>query len=370
LLEVHDVSTKPTASPAAAVGAVDPARLRRRLDALRGAAGDGAARALVAGWLGEAGLRTWTDPAGSLRSRLHHDRPEASAVLTGSHCTTAQQGGWAGALGLVGAVEALTALAEAGALPARPVGLVAFAAGSHLAMTGLGAGRVHAFAGIEPDPGATLERLGLAVGVATAIAGTRLTEFTVTAGAGRPSPSERPDALAAAAEMILGAERVTKAVPGGELLATVRRLATVAGDAGPGRVCFDLDLRSAVGWMLADAAQVVEMAFDSIAERRGVALAGRRLRERTPVAMAPEVRAAAIAAASEYGLAAPDVTCSGPSGVAGAMAAVAPAGLVLVRNRGGHAGPPEVAWDDAAAGVRVLTATLLRLADDGPTIRA
>jgi hypothetical protein len=122
---------------------VDAGRLGERLDAVAGlgrdpaggwtrlaySAAEARARLLVAGWLADAGLTVRVDAAGNLRARTRAAAPARPAVLTGSHLDTVPRGGrWGGALGVVAAIEAVAALADAGLRTEWPVEVVAFAA--------------------------------------------------------------------------------------------------------------------------------------------------------------------------------------------------------------------------------------------------
>src|SRR3954466_5692986 len=67
---------------------------------------------LAAGWMDGAGLAVTRDPAGNVFGRLVGERPELPEVWAGSHLDTVPAGGrFYGALGVVGAIEAVAALA-------------------------------------------------------------------------------------------------------------------------------------------------------------------------------------------------------------------------------------------------------------------
>ena len=102
------------------------ARVLRRLDALadlqRGPRGgadragfsadEQAAHDLVADWMREAGLEVTVEGAGTLLGRLPGSDPAAGEVWSGSHLDTVPDGGrFDGALGVVGALEAIASLA-------------------------------------------------------------------------------------------------------------------------------------------------------------------------------------------------------------------------------------------------------------------
>lgn len=424
-----ETSSTPASSPGN--GAVDPDRFGRRWDALaaigRDPAGgwtrlaysaeEAAARELVGGWLAEAGLAVRTDAAGNLRARTAAADPAAPVVLTGSHLDTVPGGGrWDGALGVVAAVEAVTALA--GVRTARPVEVVAFAAeesprfrqsayrfGSRAmaglvgppdaasladddgitvaaAMRALGLdpdrldearidpASVHALVELHIDQGRTLSTLDRPVGVVTAVTGSRRTRLEVLGRAdhsGAARMADRRDALAAAAELVLAAERA--ALLGPDLVATVGWLRVEPGAVSvvPGRVELTLDLRSVSEPVLLAGASTVDAAFRDVAARRDVALTATPIRDVRPVAMDAGVRAAITAAAASAGVPVADVP-SHAGHDAGTLAPLVPTGMVFVRNASGRSHSPaeDVDWPDAVAGAEVLTATLLRLAGGLP----
>src|SRR5262249_41917746 len=117
---------------------VDPARLARDLDALaeigRDPAGGmtrlaltpahAAARAYVRRAMAVLDLHITHDEVGNLLGRWGGEGP---AVMTGSHLDSVPRGGrYDGPLGVVGGVEAVRALKEAGVRPARPIEVVVF----------------------------------------------------------------------------------------------------------------------------------------------------------------------------------------------------------------------------------------------------
>lgn len=87
-----------------------------------------AAMALLADWMREAGLETGLDASGNLIGVYRGAVPGAAALGTGSHVDTVPRGGaFDGALGVLGALEAVQTLAEAGMRLRRPVAVIAFA---------------------------------------------------------------------------------------------------------------------------------------------------------------------------------------------------------------------------------------------------
>ena len=82
---------------------------------------------LLLRWIEEAGLTPRIDTVGNVFARLEGDDANAPAVLSGSHFDTVPRGGFFdGLAGVMGALEALAAIREAGLPHKRPLELVAF----------------------------------------------------------------------------------------------------------------------------------------------------------------------------------------------------------------------------------------------------
>jgi N-carbamoyl-L-amino-acid hydrolase len=88
---------------------------------------DLAARAFVKELFTDAGLRVREDALGNTFARWEGERPALSAVATGSHIDAIPcSGRFDGTVGVLGALEAVRALARAGFQPVRPVEIVLF----------------------------------------------------------------------------------------------------------------------------------------------------------------------------------------------------------------------------------------------------
>ena len=73
------------------------------------------AREFLYSLFNEAGLAVSVDGAGNIRGRLEGSRPDAPSVLSGSHIDTVLHGGmYDGAVGTLGALEAVQTIAESG----------------------------------------------------------------------------------------------------------------------------------------------------------------------------------------------------------------------------------------------------------------
>ena len=120
---------------------IDPQRLWTRLNTIGGIGADpkgGVSRfawepaykeamELLRRWSEEEGLAYRVDTVGNQFVRLEGQEPGAPAVLSGSHFDTVPQGGYFdGMAGVMGALEALSAIKRSGLVPRRPLELVAF----------------------------------------------------------------------------------------------------------------------------------------------------------------------------------------------------------------------------------------------------
>src|SRR5438034_2492875 len=136
------------------------------------------AHELVGGWMREAGLEVATDAAGNLFGRLRGRRPELPEVWTGSHLDSVPAGGrFDGALGVVGGLEAVTAIGQ----QERTLAVVAFrdeegcsgpgCVGSR-ALCSSGAPRPASFVELHIEQGPRLEGSGAPLAVVTGIVAT------------------------------------------------------------------------------------------------------------------------------------------------------------------------------------------------------
>ena len=362
------------------------------------------AHALVAGWMGAAGMAVAEDAAGNLLGRYPGERPDAPALLIGSHLDTVRDAGrYDGILGVLVGLAAVEALAREGrrlpfavevvafadeeglrfgtsffgslALAGRfPPGLLALrdAAGVSAAeaIAAFG-GDPAAIAGAARDPagllayvevhieqGPLLEARGLPLGVVSAIAGaSRLTlSLAGTAGHAGTVPMElRRDALCAAAEVVLAAEAVARATQG--LVATVGQLAALpgAGNVIPGAAIMSLDVRHQDDQTRLGALAELRARAQALAAARGVALTWEEDQSRPAVPMAPALRERRAAATAGPGHP-PIELPSGAGHDAAVMAEVADAAMLFVRCAGGvsHNPAETVAAPDVAAAITAL----------------
>jgi ureidoglycolate amidohydrolase len=365
-------------------------------------------------WMRAAELEVRLDAVGNLFGRWAGADPDAPLVLTGSHVdTTLNAGRYDGVLGVLGAIEAVHVLREAGTRPQRSIELVAWAgeeprfgtgcvgsraAAGELDRAGLdrlcdrdgtsmtdalrGAGfeperladaridpaSVHALVELHIEQGIVLETHGDEIGVVTAIAAPhdfRLTLRGAATHAGATPMGLRRDALAGAAEAMLVLERLARQSPSGTTVGTVGVLRVRPGaiNVVPGAVELDVDVRDSD---LAAREQVVDsilVATREIAARRELELEVTPIVQDVPVACDPRVVEAAEATCDELGLAYRRMT-SGAYHDAMIMGRRVPIGMVFVPSAGGISHHPDeyTAPADLDRGVQVLAGTLARLA--------
>lgn len=368
----------------------------------------------VAQRMRDAGLETRLDAFGNLWGRWTGGEPDAPRVITGSHVdTTLNAGRYDGVVGVLGAIDAVRRLRDAGFAPRRGIEVIAFAGeeprfgtgciGSRAVVGQLGPGdlqrlrdrdgvslaealdaagfppdrvpeaaidpaEVHAFVELHIEQGAVLERGGEQVGVVTAIAAPhdlRLIVRGVAAHSGATPMALRRDALAGAAELMLVLERLARASSSGTTVGTVGVIRTFPGaiNVVPGEVQLDVDVRDSD--LAARETVVAELlsAAQAIAEARGLSIDVEPIVTDTPVQCAPAVIEAATAACQELGLTHRAMT-SGAYHDAMIMAAEVPVGMLFVPSRGGVSHHPDeyTTPEQVDDGARVLAGTLRRLA--------
>lgn len=377
---------------------------------------DAAARA----WFDEqatgAGLRVARDPAGNLWAR-----PEAEPPWwgVGSHLDSVRGGGrFDGPLGVACGFE----VAAARGSSTRPVAVVSFAdeegarfntptfgskalagrldlpvvlervdddgvslreamAGFGVDPDGLGDApgwleRLAGFIEIHIDQTTELARAGEPVGVVSALAARTRLEVLLTGRAdhaGTTPRSERRDALAAAARLIVGAEdlsaaRANSPLDGVHGPLTVTASKIIAKPNAPTTIAAEVRLWIDARAPSLDAIDAWRSRLDELVgelqERTGVGIELRVVSRSDQREFSPEVRAALARACEEVvGHPVPALVCFAGHD-AGVLAERIPAGMLFVRNPTGISHSPEesVSLDDAAIGARVVARALEALA--------
>lgn len=365
-----------------------------------------AANAMVANWMGAAGLEVTTDAAGTLIGR----RPGpagARTLLIGSHQDSIRNGGrYDGMLGIAlpilvlerlkdadlpFAVEILAFADEEGIrFPTAMVGPRALAGTFEAADLGFadadGVSLAEALASFGGDPGRlgnlrrdgadllgylevhieqgpVLEERGVPIGVVTGICG--IERWTVTlaglaAHAGTTPVELRRDALAGAAECVLAVEALCRRTDG--LLGGVGTLEIRPGvaNAVAGAAELSVELRAAEDAKRAAAATELDGLIRRIADRRALGLEIERTYAQPGVICDDGLTALLAEAVARTGVEVVRLP-SGATHDASAMASLCPVAMMFVRCRGGVSHNPDETV--TAADVEAAMNALVRFLD-------
>ena len=372
---------------------------------------DRAGRDLLRDWMDEAGLTVRVDDFGTMTGR-RAGSAEGPAVLLASHIDSVRQGGrYDGALGVLAALEVVRTLSDHGVATRRPIEVVNWTNEEGVrfepAMTASGAtagrftrayvydrtdraglrfedelrrigylgeeanrpGPAAAYLELHVEQGPVLEDAGAPVGVVEGIVGITWSEVTVIGHADHAGPSPMPlrrDALAAAARLIVGAERFARETSGA--VGTIGRLAVEPNTINtiPGRAVFSVDFRHRDPAVLDKLVTRLEALAALEADLRGVDIAVDRFWTSEPTPFAPEVVAAVQAAADGLDIPAGRLW-SGAGHDAKYAQEVCPAGMIFVRSQNGlsHSEREFSTPEDIEAGANVLLHAALALANEG-----
>ena len=396
----------------------DPARIAQRLETLwtiaRGPDGgadrpayspaEAQAMLLVAGWAADLGLEPGIDPYGNLWA-LPADW-SGPVVTSGSHVDSVPDGGrYDGALGTVLGLELVADLGKSAPAGKVRAGLLVCAAeeaprfgagtmGSRLLVGTLdptSLALMHDADGVSaaeaqaaylkqldglPRITPALDRLRAhaevhvaqrrelrELGVVTTVASPRRFAVRIrgeAAHSGEVSMTERRDALAAAAEVVLAVEAAARAEPP-ETVATVGTIDVSPGALSviPGAARIGIDVRGISSGSLARVDAALRRAVNEIAQRRGVVADVELVRAGEPVSMNPGLAEAALAAARDLGIPARE-TWSGAGHDAQHLAAIAPALLLFVPLHDGMSHTPQegAKMDEIVQAANVMVAVL------------
>lgn len=375
------------------------------------------ANAQVGEWMQAAGMAVRVDAVGNIIGRYEGTRPGAPAVVLGSHLDTVIDAGrYDGMLGVVLPISCIAELNAVGERFSFAIEVIGFGdeEGVRFQSTYLGSSPVAgtfqqkllerrdrdeislgdaliAF-GLDPkkigsaarkqmdvlayveahiEQGPVLERQDCAVGIVTAIAGATRLEIALNGEAGHAGTvpmTERRDALAAAAEIILSIEEICRSCDG--LVGTVGQLDVSPGAVNviPGAVRLSVDLRAAEDDTRQQALDSVYELVSSIGEKRKVETIITQTHAVASVRCARNLITALSSAASSCGHAAPKLP-SGAGHDAVAMSALTDIGMLFVRCKGGisHNSGESVEASDVAVAAEVLSTFLKTFDETGMT---
>ena len=371
-------------------------------------AADVAGREYVASLMRAAGLGVRIDAAGNIVGRREGREPRLPVILFGSHIDSVPGGGnYDGDVGVIGAIECIELLNAASLRTRHPLEVVVFSdeegslVGSR-AMAGepltgaldevshtgrsvregiraiggdpdrLSSARrapteLRAFLELHIEQGGILEEKGLDIGVVEGIVGINWWDVVVEGvanHAGTTPMDRRHDALVAAAQLVLGVNRVVTSVPGRQV-GTVGRIAAAPGAPNviPGRVEMSLELRDLSAEKIQSLFASIEGEARAIEASTGTRISFRAINATAVPALTDErIRRSIAVAADALGL----EHMSMPSGAghdAQDMARLTPTGMIFVPSAGGISHSPKefTSPDQMARGVDVLLRTILAI---------
>jgi allantoate deiminase len=366
----------------------------------------------VAEWMRQAGMVVRHDHIGNLRGRYESDAAGTHTLIIGSHLDTVRDAGrYDGPLGVMVGIAAVHRLHDLEKRLPFAIEVVAFAdeEGLRFSSTYLGSramagtfdradldrtdaagttmaeaiatfggdpsrigedawqgGTLLGYVEVHIEQGPVLERLGVPLGVVTAIAGQARYRITYTGEAGHAGTVPmrgRRDALAAAAEFVLAVERDAESHDG--LVATVGQLSVYPGASNviPGEVALSLDLRHPNDGVRVESTRRILERAREIAARRGVATRTEQLSEHSSVPCSPRLLALLAKAVEAEGIT-PELLASGAGHDGVPISALTDVAMLFVRCKGGisHNPAESVTTEDVSLSIAVLSRFLELLA--------
>jgi len=402
---------------------INPARLMARLDELAaiGRTEDGsccrlaltdedkAGRDRVSGWMRELGLEVRVDQVGNIFG-LRLGREDISPVMTGSHIDTVRTGGrYDGCLGVLGGLEVMQVLNDAGIATRRPLVVGAFTdeegarfhpdmAGSLVYVGGmlleelyatrgidgkifrdelerigylgdapLPLYRPHAYVELHIEQGPVLDIEGITIGAVEDLQGISWTEVLVTGQsnhAGTTPMRMRHDAGYCAAAIATFVRQLTKQIGGGQV-GTVGSISLHPNltNVIAARARVTVDLRNTDDAVLKHAEQRLAEFLQQLARDEGVKIETHSLARFSPVLFDKTIAALIARTAQRLGHSCRPMT-SGAGHDAQMIARIAPTAMIFVPSIRGisHNPAEDTRPEHLAAGADVLLHTLLELA--------
>jgi N-carbamoyl-L-amino-acid hydrolase len=369
-------------------------------------------------WLKEkfrsAGLDVREDPVGNTFARWHGAEPDLPAIGTGSHVDAIPNSGrFDGTVGVVGGLEAIRALQNAGYRPRKSIELVLFtseeptrfglgclgsrllagvlspeaagklrdsggstleevrsAAGLHGALKDVKLPERYydAFIELHIEQGPTLEREGIQLGVVTDIAAPASLRIIVEGQGGHAGAvlmPQRRDALTAAAQLILAVESAALSTGVIDTVATTGICDVFPGavNSVPSRVKLDIDVRDVEQERRNVVLSLIEQASQTIAQKRAVSVRSELLNADAPAKCARFIIDALVQTCAAQ-------SCTHRTMISRAyhdslfMARIAPVGMLFIPCREGVSHRPDeyASPEGIADGARVLAHALAQLA--------
>ena len=376
---------------------------------------DKEAREYLYSLFNDAGFKFSTDGAGNIRARLEGSDPGEPAVLSGSHIDTVLRGGkYDGAVGTLGALEALETIAESGLLHRCSLEVVVFSeedgsnfgstlAGSKAFVGKYGVREMKSLknsqgesmydlakaAGYNPDlmpsqrlrpetvkamielhieQSVFLESKGVSIGVVERIAGIKSIELRLAGvpnHAGATPMNLRQDPMAGSAHLITLIETLAKGSGTGSTVATVGKIICKPNVPNiiPGEVSFSVDIRDGVQSGIDSVLNGIGAVGPAIATSRGLALETIPVSESEPVVLSGEIVSLIEKCADKLGMPYQRMN-SGAVHDSCMLAPLVPTGMIFVPSKGGRSHTPEeyTAPEDIVKGASLLAEVMYELA--------
>ena len=372
------------------------------------------ARAYVKGLCKKAGLAIAEDAIGNTFARWESSEPELAPIGTGSHIDAIPNAGlYDGCVGVLGGLEAIRVLKQLGFKPRRSIELVIFTAeeptrfgigclGSRMmagvltpgqartlrdkaghgleefraaaAFTGtlesvaLAAGRFEKFIELHIEQGPLLEQEGIDLGLVTHIAAPASMRIVIEGEGGHAGARLMPgrkDALAAAAELILGLEAAAKSTGVIDTVGTVGVCEVFPGAVNsiPSRVRLETDIRDIDAGRRDGVLDKLRDTCADVSSRRGLTIKTELVNADPPAACDEEILAALEDAAKAAGKSYKKMVSRAYHDSL-FMARVAPSAMLFIPCRGGVSHRPDeyASPEWIGSGVHVLARTLAQLA--------
>lgn len=360
------------------------------------------------------GLNVTVDGTGNMRARLEGSDPGAPAVLSGSHIDTVLYGGkYDGAVGTLGAIEAVQSILESGLPRRHPLEVAVFAEeeGSNFGSTLAGSKtlvgkyrlddleklrtpegksmadmlreegydpeimkdsllrpkKVKAMVELHVEQSVVLESKGIPVGIVEAVAGIRALEIRLMGTpnhAGATPMTLRQDPLVTAARLISHIEVLGRGSGTGSTTATVGRITCFPNVSNiiPGEVRFSVDIRDVDTEGIESVLRGISTAGPAFAESAGLSFEMLFVSESDPVTLDRGIVSLMKECAGKRGL--PVMTMnSGAVHDACMFAPLVPTGMIFIPSTGGRSHVPEEysSPGDIEKGVSLLADVLYEL---------
>ncbi|WP_339833191.1 M20 family metallo-hydrolase [Paenibacillus sp. FSL R7-0272] len=369
-------------------------------------------------WMEKAGLVTRMDAFGNLIGRLEGTDATRPILLVGSHIDSQPYGGrYDGAIGVLGALEAVQCLIEQGIQPRMPIEVIAFCdeEGSRFnkglfgsrgitnqleegelerqdkngvsrreALASFGCspsefaaavyppGSIGSYLELHIEQGPVLEAMDARIGLVTGISGPLWLTVTMKGMAGHAGSVPmvmRHDALAGSAKVIAAFDDMVREDPGAPTVGTVGSLRVFPDSRNiiPEEVSFTVDLRDMEMERRNRLEARLMTLLDDISSRCGLTYTVTEDTNSEPRYCAGSVMSIIRSSAEEMGITMPELM-SGPFHDALALSYVCDYGMIFVRSKDGISHHPSEysSPEDIALGTEVLYRTISKMCTGNP----